>query len=80
LYIDVEGDPDRDFYYLVGLRIGSGGSAVHYSFWANDLADERSVWEGCLRILRTFDNPRLIPLRKLRDAILEADENQIPRH
>lgn len=28
-FIDVEGDPDRDFYYLIGLRIGSSGSSVH---------------------------------------------------
>jgi predicted RecB family nuclease len=60
VYLDVEGDPDRDFYYLIGLRIGSGGSAVHYSFWANDFADERTVWEGCLRVLSMIDNPRLI--------------------
>jgi hypothetical protein len=28
VYLDVEGLPDRDFYYLIGLRIGHGDSAV----------------------------------------------------
>ena len=60
VHIDVEGDPDRDFYYLVGLRIGSGGSATRYSFWANDPADERTMWECCLRVLSMIDNPQLI--------------------
>jgi predicted RecB family nuclease len=60
VYIDVEGDHDRDFYYLVGLRVGSGRSSTHYSFWADDLADERAMWEDCLRTLCTIDNPRLI--------------------
>ena len=29
VYFDVEGDPDRDFYYLIGLRTRSAGSPVH---------------------------------------------------
>jgi len=78
LYIDVEGDPDRDFYYLVGLRIGSGGAAVHYSFWANDLADERTVWEGCLRVLRTFDNPRLIHYGSYETQFLKRMRTRYP--
>jgi predicted RecB family nuclease len=34
VYLDVEGSPDRDFYYLIGLRTKSGDSYVQYSFWA----------------------------------------------
>ena len=36
-FLDVEGMPDRDFYYLVGLRFESGGEAVERSFWADGL-------------------------------------------
>jgi len=60
VYIDVEGDPDRKFYYLVGLRIGSGGSSEHYSFWANTPADERAMWADCLHRLGVIANPRLV--------------------
>jgi predicted RecB family nuclease len=60
VYIDVEGDPDRDFYYLVGLRIGSGGSSAHYSYWANTPADERAMWADCLHKIAEIANPRLI--------------------
>jgi predicted RecB family nuclease len=31
VYLDVEGLPDRDFYYLIGVRIGNGDSAVQHS-------------------------------------------------
>ena len=31
VYLVVEGLPDRDFYYLIGLRIGNGDSAVQHS-------------------------------------------------
>jgi len=60
VYIDVEGDPDRDFYYLVGLRIGSGGSPAHYSYWANSQADERAMWADCLHRLGMIASPRLM--------------------
>ena len=78
VYIDVEGDPDRDFYYLVGLRIGSGDSAVRCSFWADDLADERTVWEGCLRVLSMIDNPRLIHYGSYETQFLKRMRTRYP--
>src|SRR5215204_5017464 len=33
--LDVEGMPDRDFYYLIGLRFIDGNKQVQKSFWAN---------------------------------------------
>jgi predicted RecB family nuclease len=40
VYLDVEGLPDHDFYYLIGLRIGHGDTAVQHSLWADAVADE----------------------------------------
>jgi predicted RecB family nuclease len=31
VYVDVEGLPDRHFYYLIGIRIKAGDSVVHHS-------------------------------------------------
>ena len=36
--MDVEGLPDHDFYYLIGLRVGNGESAVQDTMWANAVA------------------------------------------
>ena len=44
VYIDVEGDPDRDFYYLIGLKITSESKPRHYSYWADTEDDEREIW------------------------------------
>jgi predicted RecB family nuclease len=45
VYLDVEGLPDRDFYYLIGLCIGNGESAVQqHSLWADTVADEGKIW------------------------------------
>lgn len=60
VYLDVEGLPDRDFYYLIGLRIGHGDSAVQHSLWADTVADEGKIWQEFLAILETVEKPVLI--------------------
>jgi predicted RecB family nuclease len=60
IYLDVEGVPDRDFYYLIGLRIKSGDAYVQYAFWANTLSEEQAIWAAFLQTLATIDHPQLI--------------------
>lgn len=60
VYLDVEGLPDRDFYYLIGLRIGTGDTAVQHSLWADTVADEGKIWREFLAILETVEKPVLI--------------------
>ena len=60
VYLDVEGLPDRDFYYLIGMRIGNGDSAVQHSLWADTVADEGKIWKQFLAILETVEKPVLI--------------------
>jgi predicted RecB family nuclease len=59
-YIDVEGIPDRGFYYLVGLRYSSGEEEVQRSFWADDEAGEQEMWTSCLSALKQIGDPCLI--------------------
>jgi predicted RecB family nuclease len=51
IYFDVEGIPERNFYYLIGLRYDNGTASVQESFWADDEAGERAMWTSCLRSL-----------------------------
>lgn len=60
VYLDVEGLPDRDFYYLIGLRIGSGDPAVQHSLWADTISNEGKIWREFLAILETVEKPVLI--------------------
>jgi predicted RecB family nuclease len=60
VYLDVEGLPDRDFYYLIGVRIGHGDSAVQHSLWADTAADEGRIWCEFLALLETVEQPMLI--------------------
>jgi predicted RecB family nuclease len=60
VYLDVEGLPDRDFYYLIGVRIGNGASAVQHSLWADSVEDEGRIWRELLGILEIVEKPVLI--------------------
>jgi len=60
VYFDVEGVPDREFYYLIGLRHKVGDQHVQLSFWADGPSDERTMWAACLRALRKINTPRLV--------------------
>ena len=60
VYLDVEGVPDRDFYYLIGIRVGTGDGAVQYSFWADDEDGEKRIWREFLDVLSAIPDPRLV--------------------
>ena len=59
VYLDVEGIPDRDFYYLIGLRYKARDEYIQHSFWADSPSDEREMWASCFIALKMLQNPRL---------------------
>lgn len=59
-YLDVEGDPDRAFYYLIGLRTPTTDKSVQYSFWANAPSDEKQLWFTFLDAMSHISSPQLI--------------------
>ena len=60
IFFDVEGIPDRDFYYLIGLRIRNGDSVVQHGLWADTAEDEAKIYFQFLNILKATDKPSLI--------------------
>jgi hypothetical protein len=55
VYFDVEGLPDRDLYYLVGVRLQDAQGISHHSLWADKAADEERIWRSFLNILSGID-------------------------
>jgi predicted RecB family nuclease len=54
LYLDIEGVPERDFYYLIGLLVVQQGQSTFHSFWADDTLQEKTIWADCLRVIEGF--------------------------
>ncbi|MCG6533349.1 MAG: TM0106 family RecB-like putative nuclease [Syntrophales bacterium LBB04] len=60
VYLDVEGMPERDLYFLIGVRIPTADGFIQRSFWADSDKDEKQIWESFLGLLASVDNPILI--------------------
>jgi predicted RecB family nuclease len=60
VYLDVEGLPDRDLYYLIGVRIRRDGAVGQHVLWADTTDDEQRIWSDFLAILKGVENPVLV--------------------
>jgi predicted RecB family nuclease len=51
-YLDIEGIPDRGFYYLIGLlEVSPNGKEKYHHFWADNLCDQNAQFAKFLAIL-----------------------------
>jgi predicted RecB family nuclease len=44
VYLDMEGVPDREFYYLIGVLVETGESTDYRSYWANNEAEQDDIF------------------------------------
>jgi predicted RecB family nuclease len=56
LFLDIEGIPDQDFYYLIGLLISNGNQKSFYSFWADSVKDEEIIWDSFIGKINKYPN------------------------
>jgi len=55
IFLDIEGLPDRNFYYLIGIIIKANDSEKTYSFWANNKDEEEKIFIELIGLLQTLD-------------------------
>jgi predicted RecB family nuclease len=51
IYLDMEGKPDEQFVYLIGLVVRCGDREDRHSFWADSRADEQRIFEQMLAVV-----------------------------
>ena len=54
LFLDIEGIPDQDFHYLIGLSVCEDQNISHHAFWANTTNDEKGIWEQLVKKLNEY--------------------------
>ena len=57
VYLNIEGLPDIESYYLVGALVVSGGTETFHSFWADQKSDEPTIFAQFVAAMR--DLPEL---------------------
>ena len=56
IFFDIEGIPDKDFYYLIGVIIKTENSETEYSFWANDINEQQDIFIQFINLLNNQNN------------------------
>jgi predicted RecB family nuclease len=56
LFLDIEGIPDWQEYYLIGLLVCDGNTDTYHSFWADSHKDESYIWQQFLEKLKKYPN------------------------
>ncbi|PZV11648.1 MAG: IS66 family transposase [Pseudanabaena sp.] len=54
LFLDIEGIPDQDFHYLIGLSVCENQTISHHAFWANTTNNEKEIWEQLIKKLNEY--------------------------
>jgi predicted RecB family nuclease len=78
VYLDVEGDPDQEFYYCIGLRFKAGGAIIQRSYWADSPAEEGKMWADCLCALGAIEAPRLVHYGSYETTFLRQMKKRYP--
>jgi predicted RecB family nuclease len=78
VFIDVEGAPGHNSYYLIGLRYKSQGSYMEQSFWADRQEGECGIWRECLGALKEINTPRLIHYGAYESRFLKLMRTRYP--
>jgi predicted RecB family nuclease len=56
LFLDIEGVPDQQFYYLIGLLICENDNSTYHPFWADTPDDEAQIWRQFLEKVNQYPN------------------------
>lgn len=59
IYLDMEGNPEDRFVYLVGMIVCDGDGENRYSFWADSEDQERNIFEQFLGVVSRYDAPSI---------------------
>ena len=54
IFIDIEGMPEYDFFYLIGVLVKSNDIYKYHCFWADDYKEEEKIWKCFLEFMCNF--------------------------
>src|SRR5262249_33486983 len=56
VYLDIEGNPEEGFDYLIGMIVVEGEKEQHFSFWADSRDQEDWIFEQFLGTVAHYQN------------------------
>jgi hypothetical protein len=56
LFVDIEGIPDQNLYYLFGLLVCDESNSAYHPFWADTNSDETHAWKNFIDEIKKYPN------------------------
>jgi predicted RecB family nuclease len=56
VFLDIEGLPDRNFFYLIGLLVIKDGERRVFQFWADSESDQERIWRQFIEVIEAIDD------------------------
>jgi predicted RecB family nuclease len=75
IYIDMEGNSEGSFVYLIGILVVEKGQCKKYSLWADNFDDEKEIFGECIKILNGLDNAHIFYYGKYESRIFKRMRN-----
>jgi predicted RecB family nuclease len=60
VYLDIEGLPDNESYYLIGALVVSEGKEIFHSFWADDESQESGIFSQFVEAVSQWADFRIL--------------------
>ena len=79
IFFDIEGIPDRDFYYLIGMVVKKGTTETEYSFWANGDTQQESIFIQFIELLDTYNDFTLYHYGSYEIQALKRISKKLPK-
>ena len=78
VYLDIEGLPDIDSYYLIGALIVSEGHEVFHSFWAEQISDQPTIFAEFVDAICTLSDFRVLHFGSYETVALKKMKAKLP--
>ena len=78
VYLDIEGLPDCESYYLIGALVVSGETETFHSFWADQKSDEPTVFVRFVEAIRDLPELRIFHYGKYERVALLRMKARLP--
>src|SRR4051794_31922115 len=87
IYLDIEGLPDQNSYYLIGLVVVDNGVQSRHAFWADGEDEQPAIFRRLLEKLGQYPEYRLFhfgdyearALRQIRSRLAEEQQDQVDK-
>jgi len=79
VYLDIEGLPDSDFYYLIGALVVSGETETFHSFWADQKSDEPTIFAQFVEVIRDLPELQILHYGKYERVALLRMKARLPQ-